>query len=31
MVTAVRVDPCGGKYVIVDHGNGETTLYLHLR
>jgi peptidoglycan hydrolase CwlO-like protein len=31
VVTKVQIDPCGGKYVIVDHGNGETTLYLHLR
>lgn len=31
MVTQVHVDACGGKYTIVDHGNGETTLYLHLR
>ena len=31
MVTTVRTDPCGGKYVIVDHGNGEASLYLHLR
>jgi peptidoglycan hydrolase CwlO-like protein len=31
MVTAVRTDPCGGRYVIVDHGGGELTLYLHLR
>lgn len=30
-VTSVRVDACGGKYVIVDHGNGEASLYLHLK
>jgi peptidoglycan hydrolase CwlO-like protein len=30
-VTAVRTDPCGGRYVIVDHGGGEASLYLHLR
>ena len=30
-VTRVATDPCGGKYVIVDHGNGRTSLYLHLR
>ena len=29
-VSALYVDACGGKYVIVDHGNGETSLYLHL-
>lgn len=29
-VTKVQVDDCGGKYVIVDHGNGEATMYLHL-
>lgn len=31
MVSAVRVDPCGGKYVVIDHGGGEASLYLHLR
>lgn len=30
-VTSVQTDKCGGKYVIVDHGDGETSLYLHLR
>ena len=30
-VTKVQTDACGGKYVIVDHGNGEASLYLHLR
>ena len=30
-VTTVQTDPCGGKYVIVDHGNGELSMYLHLR
>ena len=30
-VSAVRTDPCGGKYVVIDHGNGEASLYLHLR
>lgn len=28
--TTVHTDVCGGKYVIVDHGNGESSLYLHL-
>ncbi len=31
MVTNVQIDICGGHYSIVDHGNGETSLYLHLR
>jgi hypothetical protein len=30
-VTDVRVGICGGKYTIVDHGNGLSSLYLHLR
>lgn len=30
-VTRVQTDPCGGKYVIVDHGGGEISMYLHLR
>jgi septal ring factor EnvC (AmiA/AmiB activator) len=30
-VTAVQSDDCGGKYVIVDHGGGHTSLYLHLK
>lgn len=30
-VTKVLTDACGGKYVLVDHGNGETSMYLHLR
>ena len=30
-VTRVQTDPCGGKYVIVDHGGGELSMYLHLR
>ncbi len=29
-VSALHVDACGGRYVIVDHGNGEVSLYLHL-
>ncbi len=31
MVTSVRTDPCGGRYVVIDHGKGEASLYLHLR
>jgi peptidoglycan hydrolase CwlO-like protein len=31
LVTAVLTDPCGGRYVVVDHGDGEASLYLHLR
>lgn len=31
MVTQVQPDYCGGNFTIVDHGNGETSLYLHLR
>ncbi|WKZ30970.1 MAG: hypothetical protein QY318_03945 [Candidatus Dojkabacteria bacterium] len=31
MFTGVRVDMCGGKYAIVDHGGGDLSLYLHLR
>lgn len=31
MFTGVRIDVCGGKYGIIDHGNGEMSLYLHLR
>jgi biotin carboxyl carrier protein len=31
LVTSVLVDPCGGKYVVIDHGGGEASLYLHLR
>lgn len=30
-VTAVQSDDCGGKFVIVDHGGGHTSLYLHLK
>jgi peptidoglycan hydrolase CwlO-like protein len=30
-VTRVETDVCGGKYVVIDHGGGEATLYLHLR
>ncbi len=28
--TTVQTDICGGRYVIIDHGNGESSLYLHL-
>lgn len=31
MISAMYTDVCGGKYRIVDHGNGETSLYLHMR
>ncbi len=30
-VTVVETDPCGGRYVVIDHGQGEASLYLHLR
>ncbi len=29
-ITTVRTDVCGGRYLMIDHGNGETSLYLHL-
>jgi len=29
--TKVLTDNCGGNYVLVDHGNGEISMYLHLR
>ncbi len=29
--TRVLTDNCGGNYVLVDHGNGEVSMYLHLR
>lgn len=29
--TKVLTDNCGGNYVLVDHGNGEVSMYLHLR
>lgn len=31
MITKVTMGVCGGKYTVVDHGGGETSLYLHLR
>src|SRR5690606_8618264 len=31
MVSKVTSDVCGGQYVIIDHGNGETSIYLHLK
>lgn len=30
-VTAVQTDACGGKYVLVDHGEGWVSMYLHLQ
>jgi peptidoglycan hydrolase CwlO-like protein len=31
VVTTVQKDPCGANYVVIDHGGGELSLYLHLR
>lgn len=31
MITEVQLDACGGKYTLIDHGNGLVTMYLHLR
>ena len=31
MATGAITDDCGGNYVVVDHGFGELSLYLHLR
>lgn len=31
MITKVTTGVCGGQYTVVDHGGGETSLYLHLR
>jgi peptidoglycan hydrolase CwlO-like protein len=31
VVTVVQKDQCGANYVIIDHGYGELSLYLHLR
>jgi peptidoglycan hydrolase CwlO-like protein len=31
MFTGIKVDSCGGKYAIVDHEDGDLSLYLHLK